>query len=78
MQEGRGDNTYLINHPSKKGSRDDFGAGRGSNGEAPTASGHTHDVKPLAITAPINEASVLETGTLGETLPRVFVVHALV
>lgn len=79
VQEGRGDNTHLINHPSKKGSRAFFGAGRGSNGDAPTASGQTHDVKPpAAMIAPINEASVLETGASGETLPLLFVVHTLV
>lgn len=54
---------HLMNQPSKKGCREDFGGGRGSNGDAPTTCGDTTSVPPPSKKAPMMD-----------TTPRPFIV----
>lgn len=48
-----------MNQPSKKGFREDFGGGRGSNGDAATTCGDKLTVPPPNKTAPIMDARAL-------------------
>lgn len=60
---------HLINHPSKNGCREDFGGGRGSNGDATAACGHTVNVPPDTIMAPMKDARTLQQAAdVGPTL----------
>lgn len=45
--------SHLMNQPSKKGCREDFGGGRGSNGDASTTCGDRVSVPPPSKKAPM-------------------------
>lgn len=57
-----------MNQPSKKGCREDFGGGRGSNGDAPTTCGDTLSVPPPSKKAPMMDT----TPRLFELVPAAF------
>ena len=48
---------HLMNQPSKKGCREDFGGGRGSKGDAPTTCGDALSVPPPSKKAPMMDTT---------------------